>query len=119
MTGKEYEQFTKGFFEAFKWELKGIDASTCAELLRYQFGDIDKEAFMKILEQRIVKTGEMRMFLNEIFRFAELEADKCAEFNDAIEAWNKVDSMIVRFYSDVKNDVDIKALLKSVYSGRE
>lgn len=44
MKTDEYYKFTKGFFEAFKWEVTALKNQTHTELLRYQFDDIDTEA---------------------------------------------------------------------------
>ncbi len=119
MTGKEYEQFTKAFFEAFKWEVTAIKNQTLTELLRYKFDDIDTEALVKNLTDHVVKMGEYRSILHEILRFARIEPSECDEYKDALEVWNEVDRLLIKVHSDFKNDLDIKDLLRNVSQSRE
>ncbi len=118
MTGKEYEQFTKGFFEAFKWEVIALKNQTHTELLRYQFDDIDNETLVKNLTDHVVKMGEYRSMLHEILRFARIKPSECDEYQDALEVWNEVDRLLIKVHSDFKNDLDIEELLRNVSQSR-
>lgn len=114
MKTDEYYKFTKGFFEAFKWEVIALKNQTHTELLRYQFDDIDTETLVKNLTDHVVKMGEYRSILHEILRFARIEPSECDEYKDALEVWNEVDRLLIKVHSDFKNDLDIKDLLRNV-----
>lgn len=119
MTSEACEKFVKGFFEAFKLELMCLEHVSNTEIFRYHYGDIDRAVVMKNLEDREVRIGELKIFLNEVFKFANIEADQGAEYIDAMETLEQVDRLIVRFYSDVKNNVDCEELLQTVSQSRE
>ena len=59
MKTDEYYKFTKGFFEAFKWEVIALKNQTHTELLRYQFDDIDTETLMKKLNRSCCQDGRI------------------------------------------------------------
>lgn len=119
MTDKASKQFTDGFFDTFNWELDRIHGMVNAEVLRYMYGEIDKEAFMSMLNEHHIRISLFRSYLDEIFRFAKLEAKDHEEYKDALEKWQKVDRMIFKIKANFRNDIEWMELLQTDSQSRE
>ena len=102
MTDKEGRKIAKGFFKAFYHEMTKLKKSTAVELLRVKEGELAPEDTLEFLVERIRMSGELRTFLQDVFRYAHLEPEDFKEFQLVMIVWQDADKFILNSYSEIQ-----------------